>query len=76
MAIFVIALYHKNLSEGLLRSYKPGYRSRHYSRGRKVRTAQSNAPVNSRVPDSKRQETESATENNCPPQVDEGENVR
>ena len=38
----------------------PGFKRR----GRKVRTAQSNAPVNSRAADRKRQWTESATENN------------
>ena len=38
----------------------PGFKRR----GRKVRTAQSNAPVNSRAADYKRQWTESATENN------------
>jgi len=38
-----------------------------YSRGRKVRTAQSNAPVNSRVADIYSQQTDSATENNLTP---------
>jgi len=57
MVIFVLALLNF--------CYKPGYRPD--LSGRKVRTAQSNAPVNSRVVDVYGQQTDSATENNLSP---------
>lgn len=55
-----------------LKDGRPGCRST--SALRKVRTAQSSAPANGWV--SPKAETESATENNCPPETEgEGENV-